>query len=343
MLASFVPCHEVTEMVNLQKRALLLRFAQAIMAATIFDGTVVAALPSSYPTRVVTIIVPFAAGTVTDTVARLMAEHLREALGQSFIVENKAGANGMIGAASVARAKADGYTLLFSTNTTQSAIKSLFKQVPYDPLTDFAPIARTVNLPSLVVVSDKLPVKTIQDFIAYAKANPGKLQYGYGNVSGQIAGEMLKRKTGIDMTAVPYRGNPQGLTDLIAGNIAIMIVDSGTGLPQVAAGTIRPLAMITPSRSALLPDLPTLNETVTPGFYLLAWGGLFAPTGTPPEIVTALAKACEKLEASAQFKQKLQKMGVETEWTGPEDLPSFLSSEAVRWETMVRDAGIEPQ
>jgi tripartite-type tricarboxylate transporter receptor subunit TctC len=130
-----------------------------------------------------------------------------------------------------------------------------------------------VNLPSLVVISNKLPVKTIQDFVAYAKANTGKLQYGYGNVSGQIAGEMLKSRTGIDMTAVPYRGDPQGLSDLIAGNIAIMIVDSGTGLPQVAAGTIRPLAMITPSRSALLPDLPTLNETVTPGFYLLAWGG----------------------------------------------------------------------
>jgi tripartite-type tricarboxylate transporter receptor subunit TctC len=331
-------------MVDLQKRAKLLRFAQVvIMAATIFDGAVVDALASSYPTRVVTIVVPFGAGTVTDTVARLMAEHLRETLGQSFIIENKAGANGMTGAASVARATADGYTLLFSTNTTQSAIKSLFKQVPYDPLTDFAPIARTVNLPSLVVVSNKLPVKTIQDFIAYAKANPGKLQYGYGNVSGQIAGEMIKSKTGIDMTAVPYRGNPQGLTDLIAGNIAIMIVDSGTGLPQVAAGTVRPLAVITPSRSALLPDLPTLNETVTPGFYLVAWGGLFAPAGTPPEIVTALAKACEKLEASSQFKQKLQKMGVETEWTGPEDFPTFLNLEAVRWQNMVRDAGIEPQ
>jgi tripartite-type tricarboxylate transporter receptor subunit TctC len=128
-----------------------------------------------------------------------------------------------------------------------------------------------------------------------------------------------------------------------SGGRRIMIVDSGTGLPQVAAGTIRPLAMITPSRSALLPDLPTLNETVTPGFYLLAWGGLFALAGTPPEIITALAKACEKLEASAQFKEQLQKMGVETEWTGPEDLPSFLSSEAMRWENMVRDAGIEPQ
>jgi tripartite-type tricarboxylate transporter receptor subunit TctC len=330
-------------MFDLQKRAQLLRLAQVIIAATILGGTGIEALAADYPTRTVTIVVPFGAGTVTDTVARLMAEHLRETFGYPFIVENKGGANGMIGAASVARARADGYTLLFSTNTTQSAIKSLFKQVPYDPLTDFSPIARTVNLPSFVVVGNQLPVKTIQDFIAYAKESPRKLQYGYGNVSGQIAGEMLKKKTDIAMTAVPYRGNPQGLTDLIAGNIAIMIVDSGTGLPQIAAGTIRPLAVITPSRSALLPDLPTLNETVTPGFYLLAWGGLFAPAGTPPEIVTALAKACKELESSVQFKQKLEKMGVETEWTGPEDLPSFLGSEAVRWESMVRDAGIEPQ
>jgi tripartite-type tricarboxylate transporter receptor subunit TctC len=330
-------------MTDLRKRHHLLRLAQGLLAAAVLAGSAIGAAAATYPTHTVTIVVPFGPGTVTDTVARLIAEHLRQTLGATFIVENKGGASGMIGATYVARANPDGYTLLFSTNTTQSAIKSLFKQVPYDPLKDFAPIARIVNLPSLVVVNNSLPVKTIQDFVAYAKKNPGKLQYGYGNVSGQIAGEMLKRRTGIDMTAVPYRGNPLGLTDLMAGNIAAMVVDTGTGIPQVAAGTIRPLAMITPARSALLPDLPTLNETVTPGFDLVAWGGLFAPAGTPPEIVTALANACETLAKSAAFKEKLKKMGVEVQWTGPQALPEFLTAEAARWSNMVKEAGIKPQ
>ena len=330
-------------MIDIRKRSHLPWLAKALLAAAVLASSAIGAAAATYPTHTVTIVVPFGPGTVTDTVARLIAEHLRETLGAPFIVENKGGASGMIGATYVARANPDGYTLLFSTNTTQSAIKSLFKEVPYDPLKDFAPIARIVNLPSLVVVNNKLPVKTIQDFVAYAKANPGKLQYGYGNVSGQIAGEMLKRRTGIDMTAVPYRGNPLGLTDLMAGNIAAMVVDTGTGIPQVAAGTVRPLAMITPTRSALLPDLPTLNETVTPGFDLVAWGGMFAPAGTPPEIVTALANECEKLAMSAAFKEKLKKMGVEVQWTGPQALPEFLASEAARWSAMVKEAGIKPQ
>jgi len=324
-------------------RRRLLLIGDAMLAALALRSLGAPVHAETYPARPATIIVPFGAGTVTDTVARMLADHLQRSFGRPFIVENKGGANGMIGASFVARARPDGYTLLFSTNTTQSAITSLFKSVPYDPLKDFAPVGRLVDLPSLLVVNNKLPVKTVQDFIAYAKSHPHTLQYGYGNVSGQIAGEMLKKRTGIDMTAVPYRGNPQGLTDLMAGSIAAMVVDTGTGLPQVAAGTVRPLAMVSPDRSALLADLPTLSETVTPGFGFVAWGGLFAPAGTPPEIVTTLAKASETLVTAAEFKAKVKNMGVEAKWTGPQAFPDFLKAESVRWSSMVKEAGIVPQ
>ena len=327
-------------MIDIRKRSHLPWVAKALLAAAVLASSAIGAAAATYPTHTVTIVVPFGPGTVTDTVARLIAEHLRETLGAPFIVENKGGASGMIGATYVARANPDGYTLLFSTNTTQSAIKSLFKEVPYDPLKDFAPIARIVNLPSLVVVNNKLPVKTIQDFVAYAKANPGKLQYGYGNVSGQIAGEMLKRRTGIDMTAVPYRGNPLGLTDLMAGNIAAMVVDTGTGIPQVAAGTVRPLAMITPMRSALLPDLPTLNETVTPRFDLVAWGGVFAPAGTPPEIVATLNKAVGEALKDPKLVARLEQAGGLPMEMTPAQFGQLVVDETEKWRKVVAFAGV---
>ena len=215
-------------------------------------------------------------------------------LGQSFVIENKAGAGGLIAAQTVARAKPDGYTLLLTTNSTHSAI-GLFKSVPYDPIKDFTPIARLGNFPSFVAVRDDFPVKTMAEFVAYAKANPGKLSYGAGNSTGQIVGETLKKRTGIDVVRVAYRSNPTAMTDLLAGHIQLMVPDMTTGMPQVKAGKIRPLAVLTKERQPLLPDVPTLHETVMPEFETLAWAGLFGPAGMPADAVNVLADAIKKM------------------------------------------------
>ena len=195
------------------------------------------AAAETYPARPVTIITPFAAGSQTDAAARLISQQLQEMLGQSFVIENKPGAGGIIAAQTVARAKPDGYTLLLTTNSTHSAI-GLFKSVPYDPVKDFAPIARIGNFPSFLAVRTDFPVQTIAEFVAHVKANPGKLSYGAGNSTGQIVGETLKKRTGIDLVRVAYRSNPTAMTDLLAGHIQMMVPDMTTGLPQVKAQKI---------------------------------------------------------------------------------------------------------
>ena len=213
---------------------------RTVMTTVMAAGIVAtAAGAEKYPARTVTIITPFAAGSQTDAAARLVGQSLQDALGGSFIIENKAGAGGLIAANLVAHAKPDGYTLLLTTNSTHSAL-ALYKSVPYDPIKDFAPIARLGNFPSFVAVNSSMAVHTMAEFVAYAKANPGKLSYGTGNSTGQIVGETLKSCTGIDVVRAAYRSNPAVMTDLIAGHIQMMVADMNTGMPQVKAGKIRP-------------------------------------------------------------------------------------------------------
>ena len=263
----------------------------AWLAALAAIGLMTAPAPAAehYPSRQVTIVVPFGPGSVTDVAARLIAQYLQEAMGQPFVVENKAGGGGLIVAGAVARAQADGYTLLVTTNTTHSAAQGLFKNVPYDPIKDFDPVARIGSFPAFIAVNAHLPINSIEDLVAYARANPGKLDYGHGNSTGQIVGEAIKYRTGIDMVRVAYRSNPAAITDLIAGHIDMMFPDFGTGLEHLRAGKIRALAVFTGTRNSQLPDVPTLNETVMPGFDVIAWVGMFAPAGTPPAAIDALA------------------------------------------------------
>jgi tripartite-type tricarboxylate transporter receptor subunit TctC len=296
-----------------------------------------------YPARPVTIITPFAAGSVTDATARVIAQHLQDTLGQPFVVENRAGAQGMLAASAVAKAPADGYTLLITTNSTHSAAPGLFKHVPYDPIKDFTAVARIGSFPSLVAVHPSLPVKSMQELVAFAKANPGKLSYAHGNSTGQITGEALKQRTGIDIVRVAYRSNPTAMTDLIAGHVPMMIPDFGTALPQLAANKIRPLAVLTKERSTTLPDLPTLSETVMPGYDLLAWAGLFAPAGLPPEIAERLARELEKLLAKGDVKEKFAKQGVEVFYTGPREFDAYVRSELVKWTGLIKEVGIQPE
>jgi len=225
-------------------------------------GLALVAAPATaqhYPARQVTIVVPFGPGSATDSTARVIAQNLQESLGQPFVIENKAGGGGLIAASSVARAAPDGYTLLVTTNTTHSAAQGLFKNVPYDPIKDFTPVARIGSFPTFIAVNIDLPVGTIGELVAYAKQNPGKLVYGHGNSTGQIVGEALKHRTGANIVRVSYRSNPPAVTDLIGGHIGMMVPDFGLGLPQVRAQKIRALAVPTRERNSQLPDVPTLN------------------------------------------------------------------------------------
>src|SRR5262245_29428327 len=272
-------------MIGIALRSSLLACPTAVV---VLVAAAASASAETYPVRPVTIVTPFAAGSQTDAAARLLGQSLQDALGQSFVIENKAGAGGVLAANAVARASPDGYTLLLTTNSTHSAVV-LFKSVPYDPIKDFAPVARLGNFPSFVAVTVALPVTSMAEFVAHAKANPGKLSYGTGNSTGIIVGETLKKRTGIDVVRVSYRSNPPAMADLVAGHIQMMIPDLSNGLPQVRAQKIRPLAALTKERDPTLPDVPTLDETVMPGFETLSWAGMFAPAGTPPEAVAVIA------------------------------------------------------
>ena len=209
----------------------------------------------------------------------------RSTLGQSVVVENRAGAGGLLAASAVARASNDGYTLLLTTNSTHSVVYGLFKNVPYDPIKDFTPIARIGSFASFVAVTPDKPYQSMKALVDYAKANPGKLSYGVGNSTSQIVGEALKKRTGTDIVRVPYRSNPMVMTDLLGGQIQIMVADFNTGMPQLRAGKVNALAVLTRDRNPALPDVPTLSETVMPGYHILAWAGMFGPAGMPPEAV----------------------------------------------------------
>jgi len=296
-----------------------------------------------YPTRTITIITPFAAGSATDAAARMIGQSLQDALGQSVVVENRAGAGGLPAANAVARAKPDGYTLFFTTNSTHSAANGLYKSVPYDPIKDFTPIARIGSFPSFVAVNPELPVNSIGELMSYAKANPGKLSYGVGNSTGHIAGETIKKRTGTDIVRVNYRSNPAVVTDLIAGHIPMAIPDFNTGLPQLKTQKVRALAVLTKERNRVLPDVPTLSETVMPGFDILAWAGMFGPANLPPEIVKVLADAVQKALSTPPVIERLNAGGTEVFWSGPQDFSDFVKTELVKWTAAIKEAGIEPE
>ncbi len=301
------------------------------------------AAAQGYPNRPVTILTPFAAGSVTDAAARLIAQTLQESLGQPFVVENRAGAGGLLAANAVARARNDGYTLLLTTNSTHSAAPGLFKNVPYDPIKDFTPVARIGSFPSFFAVTPDKPYQSIQALVAYAKANPGTLSYGVGNSTSHIAGEALKKRTGVDIVRVPYRSNPMVMTDLIGGQIPIMVADFNTGMPQLRAGKIKALAVLTRERNPALPDVPTLSETVMPGYHILAWAGMFGPAAMPDEATRVLASAIEKALEKPDVRNRFAASGTDIYWSGPKEFDAFVKAELVSWTAMIQEAGIQPE
>jgi tripartite-type tricarboxylate transporter receptor subunit TctC len=297
----------------------------------------------TYPSRPITIVVPFAAGSGTDSIARILGQHLSTAFNQSVVIENKVGASGIVAATYVARAPADGYTLLMATNSTHSANPFLFKSLGYDPVKDFAPVARAGSYVFMLVVNKDVPAKTLPELTAYAKANPGKLTFASGNTTGIVAGETLKSRAGIDILHIPYKSTPPALNDVIGGRVSMMFIDLAPGLEHVRAGNLRALAVTTKERSALLPDLPSLHEAGIPGYDVTSWAGLFAPAGTPKDIVDRLNAEVRKIIANPDAKAKIAVTGFDAFSGSPETLATFVQSELANWGKLIKDAGIEPQ
>ena len=302
-----------------------------------------AALAQDFPKRAVTIVVPFAAGGGGDILARMAAPRLEAKWGVPVVVENKPGAGGNIGATAVARAAPDGYTLLLAGSPQFAVNVTLFKTLPYDPVHDFVPLAMAAETPFVLVVNPKAPVKTVAEFIAYAKAQPQPLTYataGFG-VPHHLYMELLKSMTGINLSPVPYRGSAPALSDVVGGHIPVMFVDLGPGLGQMQAGAVRPIGGSLAKRLEALPDVPAINDTL-PGFDVASWQMYAAPAGTPRDIVAKLnADLCDVLD-QPQMKQQVSKAGMLPLDAGAvDDLQAFVKSEIRRWGDVVRKAGIE--
>jgi tripartite-type tricarboxylate transporter receptor subunit TctC len=310
------------------------------LATALMSG---AALAQTYPTRTITLVLPFAAGSGTDTTTRIISQHLGAALGVGIVIDNKPGANGMIAATYVARAAPDGYTLFVTTNTTHSANPYLLKTLSYDPVKDFTPIARTGDLPFMLVVNPELPAKTVGELVAYGKANPGKLTYASGSSSSIVSGATFAYNAKIDMLHVPYKSSPPALNDVIGGRVSMMFIDILTGLPHVNGGALRALAVTTKNRSPLMPHLPSMQEAGVPDFDITSWQGYFGPAGLPKEIVTKLNAEIRKIVEKPEIKAQLATLGMDAFSGTPDELAAFVGDQLVLWEKLITNAGIEKQ
>jgi tripartite-type tricarboxylate transporter receptor subunit TctC len=316
--------------------------AAAPLIFAIFALTSAAFAQAPYPNRNVTLVLPFAAGSGTDTTTRLIGKELGTALGVSTVIDNKAGANGSIAASYVARSPADGYTLFVTTNTTHSANPYLLKNMSYDPIKDFTPIARTGDLPFMLVINPEIPANSVAELIALAKKEPGKYSYASGSSSAIVSGATFARLAGIDLLHVPYKSSPPALTDVIAGRVSMMFIDVPTGLPHVNAKVLKPLAVTTKKRSALLPHLPTMDDTVK-GFDITSWQGYLGPANLPKDIVTRLNAEIRKIIERPDIKNQLAERGMEAFSGTPEEFDAFLKEQLVLWDKLISDAGIEKQ
>lgn len=298
----------------------------------------------TFPNRPVKMVIGFGPGSGTDNIARLLADELRQALGQPFVVDNRPGASAQIAASAVAKSPADGYTLLLTSNTTHSVNPHLFKKLPYDPIADFAPIGGIAYFPFVLAVNAALPVQTAQDLVAYALANKGKVNYAYGTPTVQIPAEALNRLKQMQALGVPYKSSPQALTDVIGGQAQFLVVDLSSARPHIQSGRLRALAVTMAKRSALAPELPTVEEALgLRDFDLAAWTGLFAPAGTPKDIVDKLSATLQQILARPDVRERVVALGAEPT---PSNVPTFtamVKQQLDIWGKNVALSGIQPE
>jgi tripartite-type tricarboxylate transporter receptor subunit TctC len=301
-------------------------------------------LADTYPNKPIKAIVPFAPGSATDQIGRAFAAKMTETLGQPVVVENRPGANGMIGADVVAKAPADGYTLLFGTNSTNAALKSLVKNLPYNQDTAFTPIGYFGSVPLIVAINNDVPAKTLGGFIALAKADPEKITFAYASTSQRVSSEILASVAGIKMTGISYKSGPNAMTDLIGGQVNMFTADFAVMLPQVQAGKVRGLAVTSLKRSPAIPELPTVNESLgIKNYELIAFFAAFGPAGMPKDVVAKLNKAINEAAKSKDLVDRFASLGFESQAGSPEMLDKKIKLETVKWAKAIKDAGMEAE
>lgn len=301
----------------------------------------VAGAQESYPTHTVNIVVPFGPGSGTDVGARLLGQKLSEALGQPVVIDNKPGANGSIAAEFVAKAKPDGYTLFMGTNSTHGANPGLQKELRYDPIKNFEPITRVAVFTSIIVTSPNVPVKNMRELIAFGKTN--ELTLATGNASGVVMSESLARQVGWKLLRVPFKSNPQAMTEVIAGRVQVMFTDIAAAQAQLKAGNLRPIAVTSKTRSALLPELPTIAESGVPDYDLSGWIALFAPAGTPRSIVEKLNAEVTKILQLPEVRTRFLDLGAEPSPMRVPEFSTWVQQEVTKWTRLVKEAGIQPE
>ena len=296
-----------------------------------------------YPSAPVTLVVPFAAGSGTDSVARAVGQKLSDRLKQPVVIDNKPGASAQIGAQFVAKAKPDGSTLFMTTNTSHSANPSLYSNLKYDPIKDFTPIARVGELPFALAVHPAVPAKSLKELIDYGKSHPGKLSYATPNSTSLVASETIRRITGVDMLGIPYKSSPQAMTDLVGGQVQLYVVDLGSGMGMIKTDKVRTLGITTAEPSPLLPRIPPIGQTVQ-GFALTSWNGIFGPAGLPPAVVERLNSELQAVLADKDLQDKLSQIGFQV-WPSktPDEFARYVADQLNHWGTLIKQAGIRAE
>jgi tripartite-type tricarboxylate transporter receptor subunit TctC len=320
----------------MMKRWLFRCAASALVAAF-----AAAAWAQPYPSRPIRIVVPFPAGGTTDLIARAAGQKLTESLGQPVVVDNRPGAGGNIGAELVAKSPPDGYTLLMGTVGTHAINASLYPKMPYDHVRDFAPIILVAGVPNVLVVNPSLPVNSVQELIAYGKANPGKLNFASsGNgTSIHLSGELFKTMTGVQMAHIPYKGSSPALQDLAGGQVQLMFDNLPSALPLIKAGRLKALAVTSKTRAPALPDVPTVAESGLPGFEASSWFGLLAPAGTPQPVIAKVNAEIARWLATPEAREKLTAQGANVVGGTPEDFARHIAAETAKWQKVVKESG----
>ena len=312
--------------------------------ACVMLAAVSVAHAQSYPTKPIRAIVPFPAGSATDGMARLVSAHFSKIFGHGLIVENMVGATGTIASRATAKAAPDGYTIMFSTNSTHSANAYLYNNLGYDPIADFTPLALLSRAPhALVVRADAPYASSFRDFVTFAKANPEKLNFGFGNTGSLAGGAMLNYYAGVKTSAVSYRGTPQAATDLLGGQIDFVVMDVSATQEHVKAGKLRTLAVTGQTRMSIFPDAPTMVELGHPDFLLYSWNGVHGPAGMPPEIVATLNKAIREAIATPEGKRFYDVLGAEIGTMPAQEFGAFVAEELKRWEGIIALTGLPKQ
>ena len=320
----------------------MLRWTErAALAALFACAAGVAAAQANYPAKAIRYVVPFPAGGPLDIVARAIGQDLNKAWNQPVIIDNRPGAGGNIGADLVAKAPPDGYTILMGAVSTHAINVTLYSKLPYDPLKDFAPVTLITSVPNVLVVHPSLPAKSVKDLIALAKARPGQLNFASGSTgsAGHLAGELFNSLAGVQMTHIPYKGAAPAVIDLIAGHVSLMFDNLASALPNIKAARVRALAVTTLKRSPLLPALPTINESGLRGFDVSTWFGIFAPAGTPPEIVNKLNSEVVRVLHTPEMLARLALLGAEPVGNKPDEFAAFIKTEIPKYAKVVRASG----